>query len=70
MTLAQLRAMSAAELMQKAREIAKEEGWRIEERDDRVILIADNPDNGEPLLIDIGIVVDAFHTLMKRSILS
>lgn len=70
MTLAQLRAMSAEELMQKAREVAREEGWAIEERKGRVVLIAENPDTAAPLLIDLGIVVEALHSVLGRAILS
>jgi hypothetical protein len=70
MTLAQLRAMSAEELMQKARETAREEGWTIGERKGRVVLIAENPDTGAPLLIDLGIVVEALHSVLGRAILS
>lgn len=69
MTLAQLRAMSADELMQKARETAREEGWTIEERKGRVVLIAENPDTGAPLLIDLRIVVEALHSVLGKAIL-
>lgn len=69
MTLAQLRAMSAEELMQKAREVAREEGWTIEERNGRTILVAENPDTGAPLLIDLAIVVEALHSVMRKAIL-
>ena len=43
MTLAQLRAMSAEELMREAREVAREEGWTLEERNGRTVLVAENP---------------------------
>ena len=69
MTLAQLRAMSPEDLMQKAREIAREEGWTIEERNGRTILVAENPDTGAPLFIDLAIVIEALHSLMRRAIL-
>lgn len=69
MTLAQLRAMSPDELMQKAREIACEEGWTIEERDGRTILVAENPDTGAPLLVDLAIIVKHIHSVMRRAIL-
>lgn len=69
MTLAQLRAMSPEELMLKAREIAREEGWTIRERNGRTILVAENPDTGAPLLIDLCVVVEALHAVMARAIL-
>lgn len=69
MTLAQLRAMSAEDLMRKAREVAREEGWTIEERNGRTILVAENPDTGAPLLIDLAIIVEHLHSVLGRAIL-
>lgn len=70
MTLAQLRAMSPDELLEKAREVAREEGWSIEDRGGRTVLVAENPDTGAPLFIDLGIAVEALHSVMARAILS
>lgn len=69
MTLAQLRAMSAAELMEKAREVVRDEGWTIEERSGRTVLVAEDPDTGAPLLIDLAVIVEHLHAVMQRAIL-
>lgn len=70
MTLAQLRSMSAEELLNKAREVARDEGWTIEERRGRAVLVAEDPDTGAPLLIDLGVIVEHLHAVMRKAILS
>jgi TATA-binding protein-associated factor Taf7 len=62
--------MSAEDLMRKAREVAREEGWTIEERNGRTILVAENPDTGAPLLIDLAVVIEALHSVMRKGIVS